>query len=401
MKQLPSKMVDISKINTIAVIGAGTMGREIAQVCLMGGFNLVYLYDNNRKIIENAVLFINNGLKKIEAKKVLSNSFVAKELINHLKIAEDLKEAVQSADFIIEAIPEVMTLKQELFQKIGNIAPEHAIIATNTSTMNITEIASTSGREEKVIGMHFFTPIPLLRLIEIIKGEKTSDSTVNITVSVGNKLPALKGKRFLPIINKESPGFIVNRLTIASNLYINWLLDYAFENDIPFEQVDADVGELQNLGPFSKLDYLGLDVVANAMLYFKEVVSPEFAPGKTLQKYVKKGKLGRKTGEGLFKWKEGKPILDKSNKAGIFNPELFMAIQLNEGCRLLEEGSVSNYKDIDQTMLAGMDMPGPFTPGKRNYVKWTKLLEDFVRESGIQYLSPCELMKSGEFLKMR
>jgi len=173
------------------------------------------------------------------------------------------------------------------------------------------------------------------------------------------------------------------------------------ENDIPLEQLDADAEVLAEIGPFAKWDYLGLDVIYNTLSYFAEVLSPEFSPGKTLTTMVKRGNLGKKTGKGLFEWIEGKPVLSKAKKAKLFDIELLLAIQLNEGCRLLEEGVVSNYKIIDKTILAGMNLPGPFGAGKRNYEKWAGKLQAFAVESGIKYLHPCELMKSGNFINMK
>jgi 3-hydroxyacyl-CoA dehydrogenase len=301
----------------------------------------------------------------------------------------------------VESVPEIMDLKQKIFNKLGKYAPTHAVLATNTSTMSITKIGTNSGRQDKVIGMHFFTPIPVLRLIEIIKGKFTSDDTINRALTFGKKLPALRGERFLPVIQKETPGFIVNRLTISTNLYANWLLDYAMEKNIPLEQIDADLEHMTDLGIFARWDYFGLDTIYNVMNYFAENLSPDFKPGKVLTKLVNEGKLGKKTGEGLYKWQDDKPILDMTKKAGLFDMELYMAIQLNEGCRLLEEGVLPNYKMIDDTMLAGMGTPGPFGAGKKNYRNWTKLLENFVERSSISYLKPCSLMKSGEFLKLK
>ncbi|MFX1293436.1 MAG: 3-hydroxyacyl-CoA dehydrogenase NAD-binding domain-containing protein [Promethearchaeota archaeon] len=394
-------MVDINKIKTISVIGAGTMGREIAQVALMAGFKKVILHDIKNEVLQQALQFIEKGLKKIESKNKLGDGVTPNLLMKNLFIEMTLEKAVENADFIIEAIPEIMDLKQEIFSKLGKYAPKHAILATNTSTMSITKIAESSKRPDKVLGMHFFTPIPVLRLIELIKGKYTSEETINIALEVGKKFPALKGKRVLPIIEKDSPGFIVNRLTVSSGVYLNWLLDYAMENNIPLEQIDADSGGITDLGPFAKWDYLGLETVYNVMIYFATVLSPVFAPGKTITKLVKEGNLGKKTGKGLYEWREGNPIANMTKKAGLFDMNIFMAIQLNEGCRLLDEKVVSSYEMIDDTMMAGMDMPGPFANGKSNYQKWTKLLENFVKISNLSYFKPCELMKSGEFLKMK
>ncbi len=377
------------------------MGHEIAQVALMGGFKTVILNDLTEEIINNAAIKIKNGLERLELKGKLNEGCTATNLMDNLVREVSLEKALSRADFVIEAIPEVMTLKKMLFEKLGRFAPKHAILATNTSTMSISEIASISGRPDKVIGCHFFTPIVVLRLIEIIKGKKTSEDTVKIVKEICEKFPALQGKRLLPILQKESPGFIVNRLTIATSLYLNWLLEYSMEKGIPLENIDADAESLAEIGPFAKMDYLGLDTIYNAWSYFAEVLSPEFSPGKTISNLVNNGHLGKKTGKGLFDWKGGKLNISKTEKAGLFNVELFMAIQLNEGCRLLEDKIVSGYKIIDDTMMAGMNLPGPFGPGKRSYEKWTRLLEDFVENSGIKYLKPCKLMKSGDFVNMR
>ncbi|MHA1877532.1 MAG: 3-hydroxyacyl-CoA dehydrogenase NAD-binding domain-containing protein [Promethearchaeota archaeon] len=394
-------MVDIKNIRTFVVIGAGTMGREIAQVALMAGFEYVVLNDIQKGVIEDASKYIQNGLRRLESKGLLSEGQKTDILMSHLIKESDLKKAVQNADFIVEAIPEIMDLKQELFHEIGNIAPEHGIFATNTSTMSITDIASTSGREDKVIGMHFFTPVVLLRLIELIKGSKTSQETFERSYEVSMKFPSIKGKRYIAKINKESPGFIVNRLTVASSLYLSWMLDYATEKGISYEMLDNDIIAPPNLGPFAKWDFLGLDIIRNAQNYFAKTLSPEFSPCKSLQKLVDEGKLGKKTGSGLYEWEEGNIIRKSKEKANLLNIEMYYAIQLNEGCRLLEEGIVANYKIIDDTMLAGMDMPGPFSAGKRNYKKWTQMLESFSKESGIKYIKPTKLMATGDFIQMK
>ncbi len=394
-------MVNIDWIKEFAVIGAGTMGREIAQVALMAGFEKVVLYSRSQQTLDKALKFIENGLQKMELKGKLNEDAATNLLKKNLFLVRDVEKAVENADIVIESVPEIMDLKQEIFNKLGKYAPKHAILATNTSTMSIKKIAEASNRPDKVIGMHFFTPVPVLRLIEVIRGEKTSQETFETAVEIGKNLPALKGKRYIAKIEKESPGFIVNRLTIASSLLLNWLLDVATEKGIPYEKIDNDFGTPPEFGPFAKWDYFGLDVVCDSMNYFAKELSPEFAPGKTLTKLLKEGNLGKKTGKGIYDWSEGKPNIKTIEKVELPNLEYYYAIQLNEGCRLLEEGIVSNYKTIDDTMLAGMDLPGPFGSGKKNYVKWTKMLEELSEKTGLIYIRPCELMKSGEFVKMR
>ncbi len=378
------------------------MGREIAQVALMSNiFNKVYLNDTNDNALKNAKIYIVNGLNKLESKGLLAHGLTTSELIKKLVLDKNLISSIKDADIVVEAIPEIMELKQELFEELGQYAPEHALLATNTSTMSITKIAEASKRPGQVIGMHFFTPIPLLRLIELIKGEKTSQEAFDLGVAIGQRLPAIKGKRYIAKIEKESPGFIVNRLTIATSLLFNWILDMATDKGIPYEKIDNDFMASPELGPLAKWDFLGLDIVCDVMNYFVKEMSPEFAPGKTLTNLLKEGNLGRKTGEGIYMWVEGKPIRKTNEKAGLFNPEQYYAIQLNEGCRLLEEKIVSGYKIIDDTMLAGMDMPGPFGAGKKNYEKWSLMLEELSEMTHIHYFKPCDMMKSGAFLKLR
>jgi len=378
------------------------MGREIAQVALMSNiFNKVCINDTNENALKNAKTYIVNGLNKLESKGLLAHGLTTNELIKKLIIDKNLISSVKDADIIVEAIPEIMELKQELFEELGQYAPEHALLATNTSTMSITKIAEASNRPERVVGMHFFTPIPLLRLIEVIKGEKTSQEAFDLGVAIGQRLPALKGKRYIAKIEKESPGFIVNRLTIPTTLLFSWILDMATDKGIPYEKIDNDFVSPPGLGPFAKWDFLGLDVICDVMNYFVKEISPEFAPGKTLTNLLKEGNLGRKTGEGIYEWVEGKLKRKTNEKAGLFNPEQYYAIQLNEGCRLLEEKIVSGYKIIDDTMLAGMDMPGPFGAGKRNYEKWSLMLEELAEKTQINYFKPCDMMKSGAFLKLR
>ena len=149
------------------------MGREIAQVALMSNlFEKVILNDINEKALKNATEYITKGLEKIESKGKLSQGLTTQSLIKNLITSKDLITSIKETDFVVEAIPEVMELKQALFKELGEYAPEHTVLATNTSTMSISKIAEASNRPEKVIGMHFFTPIPLLRLIELIKGGK-------------------------------------------------------------------------------------------------------------------------------------------------------------------------------------------------------------------------------------
>ncbi len=390
------------EVKNLAVIGAGTMGCGIAQAALLANYNTT-LVDLSKKIVDNGADKIKEGILKLESKGKLSEKTNVAKLVNQLTTSTDLDSAVKKIDFIIEAVPEDLKIKQEVFKTLGNYAPEHAIFASNTSTLLISKISESTNKPERVIGMHFFLPPIFQCCVEVMRGQKTSDNAMNIGVQVGNSLPCFSGKRFTVRIEKDSIGFIANRLLIPPLIYINWIIDQAHQKGIPWEQIDADAGArtLMPMGPCELADYLGLDVNYKSMKIFEETRSPDFAPGRVLTNLVSEGKFGKKTGLGFYDWSSGKPNMNITKKAGLLNPEILLAIELNEGCKLLEEGIVSGYKIIDDVMLAGPGMPGPFSAGKHKYEQWSSMLEELATNIGKNYLKPCELMKSGGFLKMR
>jgi len=390
----------MAEIKNIVMIGAGLMGHNAAQIFLMAGYN-VTLVDIKDEFVDTGAAKIDEGLKKLEGKGRLGEGVSAASLMGNLKKSIDLASAVKDADFVVEAVVEKMDVKKQVFKTCDENAPPHCILATNTSTMSITEIASATNREDKVIGMHFFNPPILMRLIEIIAGEKSSDETMDIGVEVSNSLPCLKGKRFVPKVLKDRPGFIVNRLNAPVQIYLNWVFDQAAEKGIPCEQIDADAAGLMPMGPCELTDYVGIDTMFHVGNYFAETLSPDFKPGKVLTKMFEENKLGRKSPQGFYDWSAGRPKIDKSQKAGLFSVENSMAIMLNEGCRLLDEKVVTGFKVIDDANMAGMNTPGPFGGGKKQFEKWTKLLDDLADKTGKDYFRACDLMKSGGFVSMR
>jgi len=390
-------MVDVKNV---VIIGAGLMGHNAGQICLMAGYN-VTLVDIKDEFVDNGVAKIDEGLKKLEAKGKLGEGISSADLMGKLKKSTDTASAVKDADFVLEAVVELMDVKKQVFKTCDENAPAHCILATNTSTMSITEIASATNRPDKVIGMHFFNPPILMRLIEIIAGEKSSDESMDIGVQVGQSLPCLRGKRFVPKVLKDRPGFIVNRMNAPVQIYMNWIFDQAADKGIPWGQIDADAGSLMPMGPCELTDYVGIDTMFHVGNYYTETLSPNFKPGKVITKMVEDKKLGRKTVQGFFDWSQGRPKIDKSQKAGLFSVETSMAIMLNEGCRLLEEKVVTGFKVIDEANMAGMNTPGPFAAGKKQFEKWAKILDELAEKTGMEYLKPCELMKTGGFASMR
>jgi len=391
-------MADIKKI---AVIGAGVMGHGIAQLALMGGYNVV-LIDIKQEFVDNGAAKLQEALKKVESKGQLGEGKTTDALMKNLTKSINLAAGVKDVDFIIEAVVEDMKIKQGVYKTCDENAPKHCIIATNTSTMSISEIASATKRPDKCCGMHFFNPPALMRLIEIIACNKTSEATMDTAVSVGEGLACLKGKRYVPKVLKDRPGFIVNRLNSPVQIYMSTIFDKAADKKIPWEQIDADPEGKMPMGPCELCDYVGLDTYVHTMNYYAKTLSPDYKPGKVLEKMVAEKKLGAKTGQGFYTWpKGGRPKIDKSKKAGLFDLNVTFAIMLNEGCRLLEEGVVTGFKTIDDANMAGMNVPGPFGAGKKNYAAWCDLLNKLADDTKKNYFRPCEMMKSGKFVEMK
>ena len=409
-------MTDISGIKNVTIVGAGFMGYGIAHVALLAGFDKVILNDIKKEALDNAVKQIEIGVLKCEELGRLPAGTTAESLMERLIKEVDLERAVDNADFIIEAVPEKLDLKLDIYGKLGEYAPKHTIIASNTSFMDISRLGEASGRPEKVVGMHFIPPIISSKLIEVTKGKNTSDETWEICSTLGEKLPCYSGDRFIAQIEKWSPGFILNRLLGSVGLYFFWVAEQAIEKGIPWEKLDADLLLDENsMGLCETWDYIGLDVAHDSMIYLKEHLSPDFGTtsGVFLEK-LEHGELGAKTGKGFYEWpkgeryffewtKEWRPKTDHSKKAGLLDLETIIAIEINEGCKLLQEGIISGYKIIDDVMHIGSreQWPGPFITGKRIYENLCVKLEELANSSGIEYFRPCDLMKSGEFLKMR
>ncbi len=394
----------MADIKNIVTLGVGLMGEGIAQVALMAGYN-VTLVDIKDELVDKAYKGIEVGLKKSEEKGKLGEGITTGDILARCKKSTDLASAVKDAELVIEAVIERMDIKKQVCKTVMDNGPSQIIFASNTSTMSITEIGKDCGAPERVCGMHFFNPVPLMRCIEIIKGADTSDETFETTMNVAEKLPCLRGKRYIAPVLKDRPGFIVNRLNAPVQIFMGWVFDTAKEKGLPWEQLDADAGGKMPMGPCELSDYVGLDTMLHVMNYYKETLSSDFEPPKVIKDMVEAGNLGAKTGKGFYDWSKGRSGIQAKVKdaepAGLFNLEYSMAILLNEGCRILEEGIASGFKIIDDANMAGMNSPGPFAAGKKNYEKWSGLLEELADKTGKAYLRPCALMKSGEFVKMR
>ena len=280
-------------IETIAVIGAGTMGHGIARVAAAAGFR-VLLNDVDRESLVRGVSSIEANLAKgiARAKLTEDDRDRALQLIHG---TTNLKECA-AADLIIEAAPEKLELKKDILRQLEFASDHPFIFASNTSSLSITEIASSSKRPEAVIGMHFFNPVHIMRLVEIVVGEKTSAETVSTTTSVGQKM------RKETIVVKDVPGFASSRLGVVLGLEAMRM----FEQGVASAQdIDAamELGYNHPMGPLKLTDLVGLDVRLNIAEYLhRELGSEAFRPPEVLRRMVSEGKLGKKTGEGFYDW---------------------------------------------------------------------------------------------------
>jgi 3-hydroxybutyryl-CoA dehydrogenase len=280
-------------IQTIAVIGAGTMGHGIAQVAAAAGFK-VLLSDVDRESLARGVKAIEGNL----AKGIKLGKFTEDDrdsTLQHIHGTTNLKECA-AADLIIEAAPEKLDLKKDILRQLESASDHPFIFASNTSSLSITELARSSKRPEAVIGMHFFNPVHIMRLLEIVVGEKTSTATVNVATAVGQKL------RKEPIVVKDVPGFASSRLGVVLGLEAMRM----FEQGVASAQdIDTamELGYNHPMGPLKLTDLVGLDVRLNIAEYLhRELGSEAFRPPEVLRRMVSEGKLGKKTGQGFYDW---------------------------------------------------------------------------------------------------
>ena len=338
-------------IKRVSVIGAGHMGHGIAEVALLSG-NFVSLVDINEETVAKGKSLIVFSLKKFLNKSQITEERY-NELLENLETSTNLEKAVKKAQLCIEVVPEKVTLKKDIFRQLDKNSPKNAILASNTSTISITEIANFTQRPEKVVGIHFPPPPVLAKVVEIIRGEKTAESTIKYAINF------VKAGKKIPIIAKDSPGFICNRIMAPSMLLIQLMLD---NKEFTPAKIDAKaLNEKMVMGPYELLDYIGLDVVYDSSQYLARKLSSDYTPTQTISRLVKENKLGRKTGEGIYKWRPGgkRPIIDLSNQADFDLMDL-MRVQINEAVKVLEEG-IASVNDINIGMKLFYHNPsGPF-----------------------------------------
>jgi 3-hydroxybutyryl-CoA dehydrogenase len=287
----------VAEIRTVAVIGAGTMGRGIAYVAALGGYRTI-LEDLLPSALRKAEDEIRTNLSKaVELGKVSAKDSEA--FLGRLQYAGSIEEAAREADLIIEAAPEEMESKIEIFTLLDKICRPQTILASNTSSLSITEIAGVTYRARKCLGMHFFNPVHKMKLLEIVRALESDDDTVTTATEVGRRM----GKEVVVI--KESPGFITSRINAMIGNEAFYLLQEGIASPQDIDKA-LKLGLNHPMGPFELVDLVGLDTRLHILEYLHRSLGEKYRPAPLLVQYVKAGRLGRKSGRGVYDYPEQK-----------------------------------------------------------------------------------------------
>jgi enoyl-CoA hydratase/3-hydroxyacyl-CoA dehydrogenase len=368
------------EVKKVAILGAGVMGHGIAQVCATAGYE-VWVRDIKQEFIDKAKAAIEKNLQKAVSKNKISEE-KAKEILSRLHFTLEMEEAVKDADLVIEAVPEIMDIKKQVFSEVQQYAKPECIFASNTSGLSITELSRVTDRPEKFLGLHFFNPPPVMALVEVIKGEDTSDETINFGVEFVKSL----GKTPV-VVKKDVPGFIVNRVLVP---YLTLAINDVERGVAAKEEIDATLMYKYSfpMGPIELSDFVGLDI-----LYFASQ-QWGFVPSSNLLKEKFEAKeLGMKTGKGFYDWSAGRPKIPQE-LAGKYDAIRLIAPMVNIAAGLIEMG-VAEAKDIDTAMKLGTNMPkGPCELGDEIGLDVIlSKLEEMYNETGFEILKPTEYLK--------
>lgn len=282
------------RTGTVAVLGAGTMGHGIAQVSAMAGYR-VALYDPQPGAVERGIASIHANLQKgVERGKVDEGDAAATR--HRLEPAEALKDAVREAWLVIEAAPEQMEMKERIFADVYGLAPEDAILATNTSSLSVTRIATATGAPERVIGLHFFNPVHIMKLLEVVRGHDTSQQTLDAALAYARRI----GKE--PIVVTDTPGFASSRLGVVLGLEAMRMVEQGVASPQDIDMA-MELGYNHPMGPLKLTDLVGLDVRLGIAEYLhRELGGDQYQPPEILRRMVAEGKLGKKSGSGFYDW---------------------------------------------------------------------------------------------------
>ena len=356
IKWLPNCQQDETmEVKKVAVVGAGDMGHGIAELFAVNGFD-VTLADKFPQAIEKAKGRIAASLDKmVERGKITKDQ--ADATLGRLAYSGDTGQAVAQADMVVEAVPESLELKKAVFREVSAHAPRGAILASNTSNIRISDLAEAASGPERVVGMHFFNPPMVMKLVEVIPGAKTDPAVEQQTSDVCGKI----GRTAVKVL-KDSPGFIVNRINAADTLFFCLVLDRGMAS--PAEVDTFARGQGMPMGPYELMDFVGIDVAADSLAYFAQALSPEYGKGKYFANMAKSGLLGKKSGKGFYDWSTGKAQIPKAEATDKLSIMDIFALEINEAVKLIEEG-VATPDDVEKSVTLGMNRPfGPISVAK-------------------------------------
>jgi 3-hydroxybutyryl-CoA dehydrogenase len=284
-------------VDTVAVIGSGTMGRGIAHAAAVGGF-ATRLFDVSAEARERALAQIKKDLEDGVARGKLGPE-AASTALGRLRPEGVLEDAARGADFVIEAVPEDIALKLSTFARLDELCAEHVVLATNTSALSITEIAAAARRPRRVIGMHFFNPVPKMKLVEVVRALETGPEAIEVTLEVARRM----GKE--TVLVKESPGFITSRVNAMIGNEAFFMLQEGVATAADIDKA-LKLGLNHPMGPFELVDLVGLDVRLAVLEFLHKSLGEKYRPAPLLVQHVKAGRLGRKVGRGVYDYPANK-----------------------------------------------------------------------------------------------
>jgi enoyl-CoA hydratase/3-hydroxyacyl-CoA dehydrogenase len=375
------------EIKRVAVIGAGLMGHGIAQAFALQGYN-VNLLSRREDSLKRAIREIEWSLNKFVEKGKI-NEDELKTILSRIKTTTSYAEAMKNIDLAVEAISENMELKKQVFSKVDAMAPSHAIIATNTSTLSITDLGRATGRPEKSVGMHWFIPPQLTQLIEVVKGNDTNRETLNAVMDVVRRL----GKT--PILcKKDARGFIVSRILVVVFNEAFWSYQ---RGEASIEEIDASAKYNGGfpMGWFELVDFVGVDVEYDVSKILYEAHGERFRPClEVTESLVVEKKLGRKTGIGFYDWSKGRPNIS-SDLAGKYDVERSWAVAVNEAAWMVLD-DVAEPESIDLGMKLGTGWAsGPCKYADKKGLDWMlDKLDNLYSKYSMEFYNPSPLLKN-------
>ena len=344
--------MDVMEIKNITVLGSGIMGHGIAQISAMAGYNVV-LRDIEQKFLDKAMDKINWSLEKLVSKEKISKDERDK-ITTRIKPMVDLSNAVHDSDLVIEAVPEIMDLKKQVYRELDKVADGRIIFASNTSTLPITEIANTISRPEKFIGIHFFNPPQLMKLVEVIPGQKTTDDIIKTTINFVESV-----KKVPVICRRDVPGFIINRLFIPLVHEACYVME---RQKIQKTEIDSAVKFKLGfpMGIFELADFTGIDVIHKATIEMHLRDKKVILPHAKIEQLFNEKKLGKKNGEGFYKYSDEKyeRIELTEELAELCIPTQIVANILNNAAWLVTNNA-SDINEIEKAASLGLGLKKP------------------------------------------